>query len=346
MWKCWKNCWMMVLQFFVVCGPSAYGLIMNVGDFQMNQTLLEETPGFENVGRYGGCTGVYVGDRWVLTAQHVGGKSIVLNDTVYTVAEGDQYNINGADLKLVRLVKDPGLSALRIATCRPVYGERVVLIGCGKVAGEREMWGVEAESMDNKSDWKWQKISRGKAGRFNIDIERMQREQKCVIIEGYPWSTEKEKLWGYARYVGASVLNDNGKTVALKTSYEPGLERGVLQAAGSDSGGALLREGRGGWELSGIMVRVNSFKYQPKETSMVHDGILTYSVDLSAYRDTIVDIMERSKDSGLVRAQGIFGEGGSVVEDILIPEPQSCLLLASVVAVLVVCYRRFYQLKD
>ena len=47
-------------------------MIIASGDGTGNTTAPADDPGFANVGNRGGLTGVYLGRRWVLTANHVG----------------------------------------------------------------------------------------------------------------------------------------------------------------------------------------------------------------------------------------------------------------------------------
>ena len=53
-------------------------MIIASGDGTGNTTAPADDPGFAHVGNRGGLTGVYLGRRWVLTANHVGEGDIEL----------------------------------------------------------------------------------------------------------------------------------------------------------------------------------------------------------------------------------------------------------------------------
>lgn len=52
--------------------------MISSGDGSGNTTAPVDDPGFGNVGARGNATAVYLGNQWVLTANHVGTGSVVL----------------------------------------------------------------------------------------------------------------------------------------------------------------------------------------------------------------------------------------------------------------------------
>jgi len=96
--------------------------------------------------------------------------------------------------------------------------------------------------------------------------------------------------------------------VALVTDFDEYQQTPYeAQAVSGDSGGAMFYEGDDGWLLAGIIDAVELWPGQPGGAATAVFGNLTYSVDLSAYRDQI---------QGIVMHQAV-------------PEPSSLLLLAA-----------------
>ena len=67
------------------------------------------------------------------------------------------------------------------------------------------------------------------------------------------------------------------------------------QGATGDSGGALFIKNGGTWELAGVLFAIGPFPGQPDATALQGKvsqpvGNLTYSTDLSVYRDQIIDL--------------------------------------------------------
>ena len=61
-----------------------------------NTNAPADDPGWANVGVLGIGNGVYLGDRWVLTAAHVGAGEIVLAGTTYAAEDGSAVQLTNA----------------------------------------------------------------------------------------------------------------------------------------------------------------------------------------------------------------------------------------------------------
>jgi hypothetical protein len=93
-------------------------------------------PGFYNVG-IAGATCVYIGNGWVLSANHVGEQSTAYFQGIpYSIVQSSYHHaVDGADVELFQLDPQnpfPNLPALQIAPTQPVEHERAVMIGAGQ----------------------------------------------------------------------------------------------------------------------------------------------------------------------------------------------------------------------
>ena len=77
-------------------------------------------------------TGVYLGNRYVLTAGHVGPlTSVKVGFLDYQLDASAPVSIGTADMKLVRLARDPGLGTVRLNTSSVSDGGSAYLVGYG-----------------------------------------------------------------------------------------------------------------------------------------------------------------------------------------------------------------------
>ena len=81
------GCRALVLSILVACiagaGGAARAAVIAAGDGTGNTTAPADDPGWDSVGHAGGLAGVYLGDRWVLTANHVGERAITFGGITY-----------------------------------------------------------------------------------------------------------------------------------------------------------------------------------------------------------------------------------------------------------------------
>lgn len=247
---------------------SARGVIISTGDGTGNTTAPGDDPGWANVGwrgtGLGGGSAVYLGDRWVLTANHVGANNVFLNGNTYLYDGTTSIRIQNptgmgltmnTDLRLFRITTDPGLPTLTISASAPSNGSTAVMIGAGRNrAASTTTWGS---------------------------------------LTGYSWLESRSMRWGQ------NVILDNaattpsyghGDVLSLVTEFNTGGSAIADEAQGSlgDSGGALFYKNGLQWELAGIMVAIGTFEGQVANTSVF--GNVTISADLSQYRDQIYEI--------------------------------------------------------
>jgi len=258
----------------MTCGfvPGASALVIDSGDGRGNTEAPPGLAEWANVGhRWGGPSVVYVGQRWVLTAGHVGAGIVVLGGERFDPIAGTQIPISNADgspadLLLFRLDRDPGLPPLRIARNTPRIGQEVILVGAG--------------------------ASRG--ARLTVDAPGI------GLLDGFRWSPDDTVRWGTNVVSGPLQLVRRGDVVthAIPMAFEriddPAGTDHEAAAGHGDSGGALfaledaLMPERG-YVLSGILFSVSAPTDQPADASLY--GNVTFAVDLATYRGQLIDVI-------------------------------------------------------
>jgi len=280
---------------FLITSP-AFAVTIDSGDGSGNTSAPSNDPGWDNVGtrEANALSVVYLGDRWVLTASHVGAGSVNLGGSSYEqalplehylVGNGDGTN---ADLLLFRLRDLPPLPSLTLTTSALNAGPpatkatEVVMIGNGR---DRPI---------SKTYWDaaWNETT------------------APGTYAGYKTVSNKTMRWGTNRVSALNVDIDPicGVTDPSNTSCRPTntfrliFDSGLpttdeCRANSGDSGGAVFRESSPGqWELAGIMIAIDSYSGQPSTAYTVY-GTSTYAADLWNYRDTIQAIIAAHPDT-------------------------------------------------
>ncbi len=258
-------------------------------------------PGFANVGSVRGSTGVYLGNGWVLTADHVGVGTFTVGGNSYNYNGVDSHQIGGADLRLFRLSTFPALSGVKIAVSTPVIGSETVMIGAGRTpqAATATTWYVDTDV----DPWLWDTSAFPEA-----DSE----------FAGYTSNSSKAVRWGtniisgissqaYGSYSTMDLLYTTfSEDPIFQTAYE-------AQGIRNDSGGAMFVETATGWELAGTIVTVQNWDNQPGGNTSAIFGNRTLAVDLADYAAEINSI---------------------------IPEPRAFALFAGIISATVALRRR------
>lgn len=281
-----------------LCPSNTWGVV--VSTTQETTTRPIDDPGWNNVGIVRGSTGIYLGDRWMLTAAHVGLGSVNFPELgVFAAESGSGIQITNrpgsgltkpADLLLFRLVDDPGLPPIKIGQSSPALGDEVLVIGNGlSRLDEPTYWDVSQRG----AVWTWTETSTpsdyegyGTTGPQIIrwgtnlieDDETFVNEFDDDIVAKLRQSTTDTFtiLTEFDRDDSTSdeeVLGSDGSSATL---YES-------QAVLSDSGGGMFLKRNGQWELVGTILAVDGHRNQPDVKRNAIYGNITYYADLASY---------------------------------------------------------------
>ncbi len=258
----------LLLSLPLLLAVAASAVIIDTGDGSGNTTAPVPDPGLDHIGvRSNGLTTVYLGDGWMLTANHVGPGDVVIGGVLYRWAPGSAVRLSNpdtslADLLLFRIIPPyPPLADLTIASVPPPTGRLIVFVGNGRNRGADTSWDAPGPG----------------------------------FYTGYQWGVGTALRWG-TNFVEptADLVNYEAAfgTQLISTMFHEsgsGHSTHESQAANGDSGGAVLSWNGSRYDLVGIMVGITTFPSQPVETSLY--GNQTFFADISVYRDEIVEVM-------------------------------------------------------
>lgn len=254
----------------LVCSWPSLAVVIASGDGSGNVTPNDDDPGLANVGTCGVGTCVYLGNRWVVTARHVGQASVVFPEAgTHSVISGsrkyvpnDPWGLGAVDLALQRLATDPGLPSLEIASVAPPVGADVILIGAGRERGAPYT------------------TSSGATGWLTLGTRSRRWGSNRLTAYSVRFNNLAE---GFSNYVLLSLFNPLGQSNS--TTWEAAFARG-------DSGGALFWRVAGvanRWKLAGVIAFYEEIATQAPDTAVY--GETLGSTDLSRYRDGILAIV-------------------------------------------------------
>jgi hypothetical protein len=233
-----------------------------------------DNPAWSNMAFLHNASAVYLGNRWVITANHVGDGNVRFTDGRtfnFSVGSGRQLtNPTGTsgspDLRMFRLAEDPGLPTLDIASTLPASATQVMMIGAGRDRGPGLLGWTFAGGV-------WTPASLPFANQF-----------------GYALESSSHMRWGTNRIEGGSTVSNS--TRIFTTRFDRGALAFEAQAAVGDSGGGVFDFVDGEWQLLGIMIAQQSANNQPANTVLFANT--TQSADLSRYHDQILNVMNRA----------------------------------------------------
>jgi len=201
-------------------------------------------------------TGVYVGNRYVLTAGHVGPlTSVKVGFVDYLLDSSPAVAIGTADMKLVRLASDPGLNGVRLNTNPSEDAGDSYLVGFGVAR--------DSSSILDSSWVKW--------GDSSTAIKRWGTN----LVDG---AITEVQVGGYTSELLRTQFNSNaGVNEAALTIY--------------DSGSALFRQIGSEWYLVGLGAYVQNSGYSLASTQFnSRDSDDSYFIRISSYSNAVDQI--------------------------------------------------------
>jgi hypothetical protein len=231
----------------------AQALVFVSGDGQGNTSPPADDPGWSHFGRIGGLGAIYLGNGWVLTANHVGVGDAEFQGVTYPHVPGSHVQLQNpdlsyADLVVFRIDPSPNLPLLKLRATTPASNTSVTYIARGFTRGAGTSW------MGNN---------------------------------GFLWSANTGARWGTNR---VSETGNTFNTFAFATNFTsaPMGETHEATGANGDSGGAAFIKSGGVWRLAGVLFAIGSYGGQPSQTSLY--GNTTWSADISQYRGQLIDL--------------------------------------------------------
>ncbi|MDB6080604.1 MAG: hypothetical protein JWO82_4351, partial [Akkermansiaceae bacterium] len=123
----------------------ATAVVVTTGVSNTSTPVTPANPFFANVGQVNGASAIYLGNGWVMTADHVAGSlpaSVTFGGTPYATQAGSwQQLLNPtgfglttyADIVLFRLSSNPsGLSPVTVSAGVATVGDQIMMIGNGR----------------------------------------------------------------------------------------------------------------------------------------------------------------------------------------------------------------------
>jgi hypothetical protein len=249
-----------------------------------NTTAPAGLDGWNYVGQIGGASGIYLGNGWVLTADHVGAGNINLNGTTYNWNGKPEIRLNNnnnsadpTDLVMFQLTSQPaGLSPLTLANTSPSGGDSFTNVGYGVARN------TALEYFAYDSTTQTYSLISGPAG---------------SSASGFGVGSINTKSWGTNQVQGFSSFNIGWGNVHTFYGEFFGF---TDQLINGDSGGAVFDSAG---NLIGVNDAIGTFPNQPASTVFFDD--VSYMIDLAPFHDQIQSIVPEPSGLSLLALAGV-----------------------------------------
>ena len=297
-----------VLVLIVVAAPQARAVVISSISDTSNLIAPAGSSGWSNVGHVGGASAVYLGNRWVITAEHVGQSDLRLSDgRQFAESIGSNMQLTNAgvaalgapDLRMFRLAEDPGLPALSIATASPALNSPVMMIGAGTDRSQ-QLIGWQLTSPPAPAEPVWTPVPVQNAN-----------------VQGYALVGTRTMRWGMNLVSAESDFRPSDATQIFMTRFDQPGTPSEAQATPGDSGGGVFYNTLTGWQLAGVMITTQPLANQPSDTVVFGQGAAI--ADLAAYRDQILGLVNRAEPlwQNQVNHYDVNSTGGVTTRDLM-----------------------------
>lgn len=298
-----KKPFLLILLLAATLPGTVQAVVIKSGNGSGNVTAPEDDPGFANIGRIKSGTGIYLGNRWVMTANHIGVGSVTFGDETFEPVPGEAARVTNplgrslsptTDMVLFRIAEEPELPELRLGCHDLTLGDQIVLIGHGRDReAELSAWEVQTRLGLENDVW---------TATTNI---------AAADEVGFQTNSNRSLRWGVSPVTSSSITVNtqaNGQVISIETTFDEyddvsfagfsDIEH-LGRAVRGDSGGAAFHKNGDFWELVGMIHGVTDPKEnQPGGANTVLFGTVTYSANLLAYEEQIRAIAEFGPDPG------------------------------------------------
>lgn len=299
------------VMFLMLSAPAAMAVISSSGN--VNNTAPSGQTYFGNIGTLNGASAIYLGDGWVLTANHVAPSlpgPVNFGGTSYAPEPGTWQRLQNpagsglstyTDIVLFRLATNLALPSIPISNAAPPVNAEVMLIGNGHTQGAEIFYNRTVNPGDSDDTWVQTLTAQGST------------------ISGFPTTGTGEVRWGTNNISQTDLVLNEGSAadplhvISLATTFSSSGLLEESQAVLGDSGGGVFAQSGGVWQLVGMTYSVGVLENQPGGSSSAFFGDETYIADLSKYRVQIIAA---------------------------IPEPSASLLALASLGVITACRRR------
>ncbi len=269
--------------------------VVSIGDPAVQQERPVDDPGWDSVVTPSTASGVYLGNRWVLTAAHVEFPANIVGSTGAVASQPGSWirlrtpdGVAEPDLALFRLAADPGLPVAKTISRPLALGTDIVLIGFG--------------------------LQRGAAASYDANWVLGGTPVKYTGFQAANWG----RSWGRNRISGV-VDADYGWgpcRVYAAAFDKPGTGDSTAaeaMIAACDSGGAIFAREDGQWRLAGTLVAYPDLPNQPYFTAIW--GNDTWAMELSTYKAQIDAVLALNDGYAIWQYQNFRGAPTSVAAD-------------------------------